>query len=294
MRSNVSFVSDGSQCAAWLYQPDGAGPFPAVVMAHGLAGVKEMRLDAYAERFCAAGLACLVFDYRHFGESAGEPRQLLDIQRQLRDWSAALAFARSLPAVDGKRIARWGTSLSGGHVLEIAAREPGVAAVIAQVPHLSGPASMRMNSLAKLLKLTLHGCHDLARSVVGLSPHYVLSSAEPDELGLLNAPGESAGYLNLLPAGQVLDRRVAARFALAVGLYSPIRVLPRLKMPVLIQVGNHDITTPPAPAISGARGLANVTLKRYDSGHFQPYVEPLFGTIVRDQLEFLQAALAPE
>ena len=57
--------------------------------AHGLAGVKEMRLDAYAERFCAAGLACLVFDYRHFGESAGEPRQLLDIQRQTLHEGAA-------------------------------------------------------------------------------------------------------------------------------------------------------------------------------------------------------------
>lgn len=48
-----------------------------LVMAHGLGGVRQMRLDAFAERFSSAGYRCLVFDYRHFGASAGEPRQLL-------------------------------------------------------------------------------------------------------------------------------------------------------------------------------------------------------------------------
>ena len=50
---------------------------PMPVMAHGLGGVRQMRLDAFAERFSSAGYRCLVFDYRHFGASAGEPRQLL-------------------------------------------------------------------------------------------------------------------------------------------------------------------------------------------------------------------------
>ena len=59
--------------------PEGAGPHPCVVMAHGFSAVREQRLDAYAERFAAAGLAVLVFDYRHFGASQGEPRQLLSI-----------------------------------------------------------------------------------------------------------------------------------------------------------------------------------------------------------------------
>lgn len=289
MRSNVSFESDGIRCAAWFYQPHGAGPFPVIVMAHGLAGVKEMRLDAYAQRFCDAGMACLVFDYRHFGESEGEPRQLLDIKRQHGDWRSAIRFARRLPNVDGGRIVLWGSSLSGGHVLRVASLEPSVAGVIAQVPHLSGIASLRMNSVLKLLRLSLHGCYDLARAALGLSPHYILSSSEPDQLGLMNAPGESRGYLNLMPQGAVLDRRVAARFVLHIGLYSPLRVVSKLKMPVLIQVANDDLTAPAAPAIKGTRGLSNVTLKRYDTGHFQPYVEPMFSTIIKDQLEFLKS-----
>ena len=69
----------GAGLAGWLYQPPGATA--CVVMGHGLSAVRDQRLPAYAERFAAAGLAVLLFDYRHFGASAGEPRQLLDIGR---------------------------------------------------------------------------------------------------------------------------------------------------------------------------------------------------------------------
>jgi dienelactone hydrolase len=84
-RSDVTFESAGTRCAAWLYRPveSGGGPAPCVVLAHGFSGVRDQRLDAYAERFAQAGLAALVFDYRYFGDSDGEPRQLLDIRRQL-------------------------------------------------------------------------------------------------------------------------------------------------------------------------------------------------------------------
>ena len=89
--------------------PAGSGNTPLLVMAHGLGAVRTMRLDAYAERFSAAGYACLVFDYRNFGDSEGEPRQLLDIRMQLQDWTAAVAYARTLPGIDPDRIGLWGT-----------------------------------------------------------------------------------------------------------------------------------------------------------------------------------------
>src|ERR1700737_4146534 len=92
---------------------------------------------------CAAGLAALVFDYRHFGASEGEPRQLLDIKLQLADWTAAIAFARTLEGIDEERIALWGTSFSGGHDIELAAHDGRVAAVVAQVPFVDGFAIMR-------------------------------------------------------------------------------------------------------------------------------------------------------
>jgi hypothetical protein len=42
-----------------------------------------------------AVLTALAFDYRHFGDSDGTPRQLLDIAHQLEDWQAAIAYARA-------------------------------------------------------------------------------------------------------------------------------------------------------------------------------------------------------
>ena len=69
---------------------------------------------ALRQRFGAAGYACLVFDYCHFDDSDGQPRQLLDINRQLEDWAAAIAYVRALDTVDTKRVIPWGSSFSGG------------------------------------------------------------------------------------------------------------------------------------------------------------------------------------
>ncbi|NQE68913.1 putative 31.7 kDa protein in traX-finO intergenic region [Nocardia gamkensis] len=70
----IEFDSHGVSCAGLLYRPTGGEAAPVVVLGHGLGGVKEMRLTAYAQRFAEAGFAALVFDYRYFGASGGEPR----------------------------------------------------------------------------------------------------------------------------------------------------------------------------------------------------------------------------
>jgi uncharacterized protein len=74
----VMFKSGETFAAAWLFLPETAVPgarVPAVAMAHGLGAVKEMYLEPFARRFAEAGVAALVFDYRGFGASGGEPRQ---------------------------------------------------------------------------------------------------------------------------------------------------------------------------------------------------------------------------
>ncbi len=145
-REDVVFYSRGVRCSAWLYRPvgggDGTPPPPLVVLAHRLGGTRHMRLDSYARRFAAAGMAALVFDYRGFGDSDGTPRQIVDVRAQLDDWHAALSFARTgLSGVDTSRIAIWGTSFGGGHVLQISAEDHGLAAVVAQCPFTDGLAS---------------------------------------------------------------------------------------------------------------------------------------------------------
>ncbi len=292
-RTNIHFPVQGIRCAGWFYSahnPDG-GRRPCVVMAHGLGAIKEMRLDVYAERFAAAGYHVLVFDYRHFGESEGEPRQLLSIPAQLQDWRAAIAHARSLSDVDAAKIVLWGSSLSGGHVIATAAREPQVAAVISQVPHFSGIAGLLAAGPMLGARLTLHGLYDALRGLLGWAPHYIRSSGKPGELALMAGPGDTEGYLNLLQAEQPFDQRVAARFALSIGLYSPGRALPKLAMPSLVQVGLDDHTTPPGPAIAACRKAPRALCKQYPAGHFTPYVGSLFETFIADQLAFLKSVL---
>ena len=65
----------GTELAGIFYLPEGEGPFPGLVMTHGFSAVKEMCLREFAEVFCEAGLAVLLYDHRNLGESAGEPRQ---------------------------------------------------------------------------------------------------------------------------------------------------------------------------------------------------------------------------
>lgn len=105
-------------------------------MAHGTTGTMDFGLERHAQRFAATGFAVLVFDCRHFGASEGQPRQLVNVGPQVADWRTAVRFAHSLPQVDPNRVALWGTSRSAGHVVSVAARDPRIAAVVAQLPFL--------------------------------------------------------------------------------------------------------------------------------------------------------------
>jgi dienelactone hydrolase len=134
-REKVRFASSGTECVAWHY-PGTNGA--CVIMAGGFAVTKEPGTDLFARRFHDAGFAVLAFDYRHLGESPGQPRQIARIREQLADWQAAIGWAPTLPGVDPGRLAIWGFSVSGGHVFRAAARNPQLAAAIAQTPNAAG------------------------------------------------------------------------------------------------------------------------------------------------------------
>ncbi len=297
MPQDYSFSVNGERCAGLWFEAKGfetqadAESAPCIVMAHGLAAIKEMRLPAFAERFAAAGWHVMVFDYRCFGASEGSPRQWLDIPRQHQDWHAAIDAAKQDPRVDSQRIALWGTSLSGGHVIHVASERSDIAAIVSQVPHMDGRASGDEVDFKVLARLLARAVADKAKSLFGGKPIYIQSSGEPGELAIMTAEGESEGYLRLVPEGTPFDRRLSARFLLQVLNYSPAKSLPDVSVPSLIQVGLEDKTTPAEPAIKAAESTPNAELICYQTGHFQPYIEPLFATVVSDQIAFLKRAL---
>jgi fermentation-respiration switch protein FrsA (DUF1100 family) len=285
-REEVRFRSDGAECAAWLYPPE-AGPAPCVVLAHGFGGTREARLDAYAERFQGAGMAALVFDYRHFGASEGEPRQLISIRRQRRDWRAAIAFARGLEGVEPDRIAAWGTSYGGGHVLELAAAQP-LAAAIAQTPFVDGPATVRALGAVDALRLGVAAGRDLAALLVRGEHRPVPLVGPPGSVAAMNSPDAEPGYKALYPPEQPLRNEFLPGAAGAMPFWRPGRLGARVACPLLVQVARDDAITRAPAACRAASRAPRGELLTYPGGHFDVYVGQGFERAVADQISFLR------
>lgn len=291
----LRFPSSGAQCTATFFRADGPGPRPCIVMAHGFGATRAMGLEPFATRFRDAGFHVLSFDYRYFGDSEGEPRQLLDIPSQLADWAAALAFVRSLAAVDGARVALWGSSFSGGHVVVAGARDGRVAAITAQCPMMDGVAALRQlasyagpRQLASALR---HGMQDALGARLGRPPHRIPIVGPPGSLAAMTAEDAQAGYERI--AGPDFRNEVCARIALHVGTYRPVRHAARLPRPILVQVCEHDSVAPPSAALEAARRAgARATLVRYPLGHFDVYVGEGFERSCSDQVAFFRRHLA--
>ena len=232
-RPDVEFTSDGVVCRAWLYTPIVRGRTRSSSWLTA-GGVRDMRPDAFAERFTTTGYACLVFDYRYFGASDGQPRQLLDIKSQLTDWAAAIGYARSRGDLDPSRIVLWGTSFSGGHVIATAARDHGIAAAIAQCPFTDGIiASASAMYPITSAKVTVMGIADVIAHKLGRPAIMVDLAGPPLSAALMTAPDAMPGYLALAAAGSAHRNEVAARVALQIPLHRPGLQTGDIQCPIL-------------------------------------------------------------
>ncbi|HEY6385576.1 MAG TPA: alpha/beta fold hydrolase [Candidatus Acidoferrum sp.] len=286
-------------CRAWLCPPESEAMrnergAPALVMAQGTSGVRE-QLKHYMPRFTAAGMYVLLFDYRHFGDSDGQPRQLLSIRRQLQDYAAALKFVRKVPGVDPDRVAVWGSSLAGGHVVEVAVRDGHVAAVVSQNPAMDNLATVRSiveyAGLGHVLRLVGLGIVDVSRSLVGMSPKLVAAGAAPGELGMMTTQDTLPGLKRL--EGRGWRNELCARISLTVGLHRPGLKAHRLPCPILIGICDKDSVAVPAAAEATARRAGKcATVKHYPIGHFDIYLGEWFERAVADQVDFLRDTLA--
>jgi fermentation-respiration switch protein FrsA (DUF1100 family) len=294
--SQLEFRSGGVRCLA-THMPGEGEEFlgegarrPCVVLAHGFAGTVDSGLLPFAQRFAAAGLDALAFDYRHFGASEGEPRQLLSVRRQHEDYAAAIGLARSLPGVDPERIVLWGSSFSGGHVVPVAVADGRVAAVISQVPAMDGLAAVlnvaRYAGPAQLARFTLAGLRDLAATLRGRPPVPIAVIGAPGSIAVMSTPDADPGYRAI--AGPSWRNEVAARIMLTAGGYRPGLVADRLPCPILVQIADHDAIAP----VKGAQDAAWLATGRaevhtYPIGHFDIYTGAPFERAIADQLYFL-------
>lgn len=188
----VAFPSDGRQLHGFLWKPEGAGPFPAILWNHGsekLPGSQPVLADFYTSH----SYVFFVPHRRGQGRSPGEyiqdqiamappgerGRRMVDLQQvELDDVVAGLNYLRSLPFVDAARIAISGCSYGGIQTLLAGERDLGVKAL---VPFAPGAMSWEQNYV---LQDRLIRAIDLAKAPMfllqaendySLAPSHVLS-----------------------------------------------------------------------------------------------------------------------
>jgi fermentation-respiration switch protein FrsA (DUF1100 family) len=295
---DVSFASHGETCAAWhLVGEDdafaGEGGRPCVVMAHGFGGTKDSGLLPFGEAMAEAGLDVLLFDYRGFGESSGEPRQLAQPSRHREDYAAAIEFARGLDGVDPERIALWGTSWSGGHVVYVAAEDPRIAAIVCQTPDLDGIRALeqvrRYAGMRSQLRLAMVGLKDGIGSLLGRDPLMVAVVGRPGELAAMSSKESEPGMRAI--AGPTWRNEVTARGASAELFNRAITRIDQVRCPILVQIADRDSIAPAAASRAAAwRAKGHVEVREYPCAHFDIYLE-WRDRAVADQLHFLRRHL---
>lgn len=110
--------ADGATMHAWFVPaPDLVNARGIVLYLHGNAGNMSHRLDAL-DIFNAAGLSTLIFDYRGYGQSAGQPSE----QNTYEDAEAAWRYLVEQRGFAPERIVVFGESLGGAVAAWLAAR----------------------------------------------------------------------------------------------------------------------------------------------------------------------------
>jgi fermentation-respiration switch protein FrsA (DUF1100 family) len=276
-REEVEFPADGGTLLrGWLYKPgEGVGPYPAITMAHGYAGIRQHGLERFAEAFAASGFVVLVHDHRGFGASEGAPRHDIDPWQQVADWRYAVSYLESRPEVDTNRIGLWGTSYAGGHAIVLGATERRLKAVVSQVPTISGyQQGQRRIAPENVIPLEAAFAEDERGRARGEEPRrQLIVSNDPTVPASYRTPDAIAFYNQPLGEGR-WENNVTVRSTRAARMYEPGVWLPRVSpTPILLVVAMGDTMTVTDLALAAyERALEPKKLVMIPGGHFDPYL----------------------
>jgi len=293
----VGFQSEDAILRGRLYTcRDIAKKPPIVIMAHGFsATINGMVADKYAENYCKAGFAVLLYDHRNFGISDGEPRQEINKWVQARGYRDAINFVATLPEIDATKIAIWGSSLSAAETLVVGAIDPRAKAIIAQVPACGDqlpPEDLDGALFSSIRETFLNGNLDaLSEETTGPLP--VVSF---DQKGTPSALIELTAFRWFIEYGGRYDTKWENTVTIAIkGTPVPLDVAhcaPHIKAPVLMIVALNDEME--GASFDIARKVFDMApqpkeLLELDGGHFGllHYPSPLFDKSSNAQIDFL-------
>jgi carboxymethylenebutenolidase len=133
-RITTRTVRYGNAVEAFLAVPEGAGPYPSVILLHERYGLVQHTLDL-AARFARDGYVCLAPNlYSRFPDqerlARGEIQVPLPDPQVLDDLNASIAYLQDVPQADLGRLAVMGVCLSGRWPLVVAANRSDVGAAV--------------------------------------------------------------------------------------------------------------------------------------------------------------------
>jgi uncharacterized protein len=287
---DVSFHSGGVQCAATVYRPGGVtGVAGCVVMGSGITLTRRDGIPDYARRFTDAGFTVVAFDYRHWGDSGGEPRRVVSLRRQLGDWRAAVQYARGLEDVDPERVALWGMSLGGGLALMTAARDPRIAATVVLAPMADGLAAIAQPAPPGV---TARLTWSIIRRALTRKAVTIPVAAAPGSFALIAAPEALPGFERLASGHGWRNEVNAAGLLIPFARFRPVRSAARIRGPVLVQLGELDGMVPLEPIEKVSARAPKGELARYPIDHFDCFWPEHIDDVARDQLIFLHRHLS--
>lgn len=242
-------------------------------------------LAPYAEALAGKGVAVLVFDHRHLGDSGGQPRQHFRIKKQKQDYEAAVAYARSLRGIDPERIIVWGFSFSGGTAVNVAAEDSRIAGVMLLCPFLDGLPRV----LGTVRRTPLVAARVMARAIKDLAGSHTLIpvTGPPGALAAMAYEGESEGFAASASANSPWRNEISPGLFATVALHRPVTKATQLKMPVWVGLGERDITVSGRAIERLAAAAPQAELHRYDVDHFEPFYGTDPAVIAADQAEWL-------
>ncbi|MDY6855445.1 MAG: alpha/beta hydrolase [Thermodesulfobacteriota bacterium] len=290
---DLFFNSNGMKCSGMLYRPRKVKNPPIVIMAHGFAGEMLFGLPPYAKMFSDEGMAVFLFDYRCFGKSEGKPRNLVSPSHHLKDWHSAIEYVCTLKDINSQRIALWGSSFSGGHVIVSAAKHQNVRAIVAQVPFVGGiscVASSALN-LKIFVKALISSVRDVTRSITFRKPYYMPVVGKTGTLAIMNTPDALDGYMALVPKDYEFANECPARIFVTANFYMPKKYTKKVQCPAMIVMAQKDSLLNPKAIEKAVSMMSNATLKSMPVGHFDVYVGDVFKEVVKSECDFLKKHL---
>jgi len=131
----IQFAVNGTPGSGFLVMPEGAGPFPAVVVIQEWWGLNE-QIKGTARRFAEQGYITLAPDLYH-GRVVSEPNEAqkeamnLDRPRAVQEIVGAVSFLKAHDAVTPKKIGIVGFCMGGGLTLAAANATQDLGAAVA-------------------------------------------------------------------------------------------------------------------------------------------------------------------